>query len=216
VSGLVTQILSDHNGDVVLVAGHSNTVPQTAQQLGVSISMQQFNDFDNLFVVTRSGAGNNVEVNVVNLQYGQSSPPNLAQSDHPIPSLLVIRTAEAGVAGAARAEKLAHVARKADVDVIFADPPQQTVQPLAEVLNLTANPYPPEGVQGIIIQLLTGSGQLFVVAGQKDDISETVNELSGHPLPPLFANEYDNLLLLTVYQSNEAKVLSLQYGEPSP
>ncbi len=213
---LVNQmILPDHNGDVVLVAGHGPTVPQIAQQLGANIPIQSVDDYDNLFVATRKGAGRDVVANIVNLQYGQPSPLNVVGSNHPMPTLLLVRHTEGGRAGAVRAEKLAHVARLADVDVIFANPPQQTVQPLADILNLAVNSYPPNGVEGIITQLLAGTSQLFVVAGENDNLSDIIEKLSGHPTPPLFPTEYDNLFLVTAYQADEAKVLSLQYGKRS-
>jgi len=216
---LVNQmILSEHNGDVVLVAGHGPTMPDIAQKLGADITATQpvnDNDYDNLFVVTRKDAAGTIVANIVNLQYGDTTSPNNARSNHPMPTLLLVRHTEAGAVGVARAEKLAHVACLADVNKIFTTPPQQTVQPLANTLNLASNSYPSDGVYGIITQLMADTRQLFVVAGENENISEIIEKLGGHPTPPLFANEYDNLFLITAYELNEAKVLSLQYGEQS-
>jgi len=218
VSGLVEEILSDHNGDVVLVAGHSNTVPGIAQKLGADITATQpvnNNDYDNLFVVTRKDAAGTIVANIVNLQYGDTTSPNIARSNHPMPTLLLVRHTEAGAVGVARAEKLAHVVRLAHVNAIFTTSTQQTVQPLAETLNLVINSYPSDGVNGIITQLRADTRQLFVVAGENENISDIIEKLGGYPTPPVFANEYDNLFLITAYELNEAKVLSLQYGEQS-
>jgi phosphohistidine phosphatase SixA len=45
-------IKSEYAGKVVLVVGHSNTVPQTIQALGVSSAPQISGEFNNLFIVT--------------------------------------------------------------------------------------------------------------------------------------------------------------------
>ena len=53
VAGLVDQVLADHSGEVVLIAGHSNTVPDIVVEFGADpISLIAENEFDNLFVVT--------------------------------------------------------------------------------------------------------------------------------------------------------------------
>lgn len=71
--GLKGMIMSAHTGDVVLVAGHSDTMESIIQALGgtgQSCSLQG-DEFDNLCVVTIYGSG---KVNVINLQYGSASP----------------------------------------------------------------------------------------------------------------------------------------------
>lgn len=71
VEGLVNQILSDNAGEVVFVAGHSNTIPQIIEKFGGgTISPIVENEFDNLFVVTVFRYGG---VKVVNLKYGNAS-----------------------------------------------------------------------------------------------------------------------------------------------
>ena len=45
-------IKSEYAGKVVLVVGHSDTVPQTVNALGVSSAPQIANEFNNLFIVT--------------------------------------------------------------------------------------------------------------------------------------------------------------------
>jgi len=71
VDGLVEQALEDYTAKVVLVVGHSNTVPEIIKALsGKSIPSIPENEFDNLFVVTgcRLGRGK-----VLNLKYGDPS-----------------------------------------------------------------------------------------------------------------------------------------------
>lgn len=66
---LVMMIQSDHSGQVALVAGHSNTVPQIIEKLGAEpISPISENTFDNLFIVT---AYKTKKAKVINLKYGE-------------------------------------------------------------------------------------------------------------------------------------------------
>jgi hypothetical protein len=85
------------------------------------------------------------------------------------------------------------------------------------VRGLQVNPYNSDDVQGFVNQLLSDhAGEVVVVAGQDDTVSEIIKELGGSPIPPIFENEYDNLFVITIYKTGEAKVVNLQYGKPSP
>lgn len=70
VEGLVNQVLSNHAGEVVLIVGHSNTVPDIIVEFGGSPidPLDEEEDFDNLFIVTvyRNGAAE-----VIHLNYGE-------------------------------------------------------------------------------------------------------------------------------------------------
>lgn len=71
VDALIEQALEDYTGKVVLVVGHSNTVPEIIKALsGKSIPSIPENEFDNLFVVTVSRFGKG---KVLNLKYGDPS-----------------------------------------------------------------------------------------------------------------------------------------------
>jgi len=69
VAGLVSQIRTSHRGQVVLVAGHSNTVPQIIQELGGGTVTIADTEFDNLFVVTIGWK----RVKLLRLKYGSAS-----------------------------------------------------------------------------------------------------------------------------------------------
>lgn len=69
VAGLVSQIRTNHRGQVVLVAGHSNTVPQIIQELGGGMVTIGEGEFDNLFVVTIHWK----RVKLLRLKYGSAS-----------------------------------------------------------------------------------------------------------------------------------------------
>jgi 2,3-bisphosphoglycerate-dependent phosphoglycerate mutase len=53
VEGLVDQVLADHAGEVVMIAGHSDTVPDIIEEFGADpIPAIAENEYDNLYVVT--------------------------------------------------------------------------------------------------------------------------------------------------------------------
>ena len=365
---LVNQILSEHHGDVVLVAGHSDTMVAIARLLGADIPQEYVPDFDNLLVVSRR----NDEANAVNLQYGESSLPDTGRgytatvkirsgaNDGPvlatartfvpgpqppgaqllahfkfspqleitpgeiyviewiaesgriltwmvaegnpypggiafgctgvaipdedfifetylnslplepdqvnnveatksrgcgspsvghlfqsfIPSasplealdlrlraggifpgefsytmttVLLVRHAEGGNVGRARAEKLSHVALKAGVGAVYADPTQATVRRLANIRGLQVNSYNPDDVQELVNKILSDhAGEVVIVAGHRETLTEIISKFGGSPFPILYDNEHDNLVVLTVCAPAEAMVVSLQYGDSSP
>jgi broad specificity phosphatase PhoE len=69
VAALVNEIRTNHRGQVVLVAGHSNTVPQMIQQLGGGTVTIGDLEFDNLFILTIHGG----RVRLLRLKYGAPS-----------------------------------------------------------------------------------------------------------------------------------------------
>jgi phosphohistidine phosphatase SixA len=81
VSDLVREVKSGEVGPVILIAGHSNTVPQIIEAFGVQVQIPVIGDreFDSLFVVTlisgRSGQGGaeRDEARLLHLKYGKPS-----------------------------------------------------------------------------------------------------------------------------------------------
>ena len=70
--GLARRILTEHRGRVVLVSGHSNTVPEIVAALGAP-EPDPIDDaeYDNLYVVSISAGGG--EPTVLHLHFGQSA-----------------------------------------------------------------------------------------------------------------------------------------------
>jgi probable phosphoglycerate mutase len=69
---LAQKILTEHEGEVILVAGHQPTVPQIISMLGGESSACDIDaEYDNLCVITMLGDG---KVEVMNLQYGEPTP----------------------------------------------------------------------------------------------------------------------------------------------
>ena len=71
--GLARRILTEHSGRVVLVSGHSNTVPEIVAALGAPErpAIEDW-DYDDLFVVT---IGPGRDASAVHLNYGEPSAP---------------------------------------------------------------------------------------------------------------------------------------------
>lgn len=70
----IDHILNNHRGETVLVAGHSNTVPQMiAMAGGPSLGNIASTEYDNLFLLTRCACWFG-PTKLVNLQYGAVSP----------------------------------------------------------------------------------------------------------------------------------------------
>jgi 2,3-bisphosphoglycerate-dependent phosphoglycerate mutase len=68
---LARQILTDHRGQTIFVAGHNNTVPALVSILsGENIPVIPESEYDNLFIVTVYRFG---KAKVVKLKYGSES-----------------------------------------------------------------------------------------------------------------------------------------------
>lgn len=67
---LVDEIKTEHAGDVILIVGHSPSVPEIINSLiGETSGYSVSNDFHNLYVVFLHNPGN---YKVINLQYGET------------------------------------------------------------------------------------------------------------------------------------------------
>jgi 2,3-bisphosphoglycerate-dependent phosphoglycerate mutase len=67
IKGLVDKVLKDHSGQVVVISGHSNTVPLIVEALGAgTIPPISDTEYDNLYIVTVYGPG---KAKVVGLKF---------------------------------------------------------------------------------------------------------------------------------------------------
>lgn len=70
----INDIFSNHRGETVIVAGHSNTVPEMIELAGGPTGLTiDHNEYDNLFVLTKCHCWY-TNTKLVNLQYGVPSP----------------------------------------------------------------------------------------------------------------------------------------------
>jgi broad specificity phosphatase PhoE len=68
--GLIEQVFAENRGQIVVVAGHTSTVPRLVEKLtGRPVPPIEETDFDNLYVVTASAPGQGT---ALRLRYGSS------------------------------------------------------------------------------------------------------------------------------------------------
>jgi broad specificity phosphatase PhoE len=77
--GLVAQIFAENRGQVVVVAGHSDTVPMLVEKLsGKPVPPIAETEYDNLYVVTSTSAGSG---STLRLRYGGSNAEGAAATE---------------------------------------------------------------------------------------------------------------------------------------
>ena len=72
---IIDEIIKDHKGKIILVVGHSNTVPQMIGNMGASKNVAPIaeNEYDNLFLVTIPWFG---KTKTIRLRYGDPYIPS--------------------------------------------------------------------------------------------------------------------------------------------
>jgi 2,3-bisphosphoglycerate-dependent phosphoglycerate mutase len=69
---LINEILANHRGQTILIAGHNNTAPEIAGALGGgNFPVIPENEFDNMYIVSIYKSG---KAKVVKIKYGNVSP----------------------------------------------------------------------------------------------------------------------------------------------
>ncbi|MCH7977135.1 MAG: histidine phosphatase family protein [Bacteroidetes bacterium] len=198
---LASQILADHTGDIVFVVGHSNTAGAVANALGANVPTQTIGDYDNLYVITVAA-----QTNVVNLQYGADSTPDLEKNESVMPTLLLVQNTTTG------GQSLAHVAEKADVAAIYSAAADATVQGLAAELGLPIYLFDVNDVAASVAQILADHGNSVVVlAGSNEVLRAALDAVGGYPIPAMFGSEDDNIFVVTPHGADEARLLNLRY-----
>jgi hypothetical protein len=222
VEGLVEQVLSQHAGEVVMVAGHSDTVPRIIAELRGDTGPTPFLDgHDDLFIVTHTtGSGQPSGVaSVVNLQYGNPSGPRLPGiREYPsrMTTILLVRSPEDGSAGVERAQALSHVVGEAQIAALYI-PTQEAVQLPSDYRGPEPTICGSNDIQGLVDQLLSDPvGEVVGIVAEYDALVEIIEQFGTSPLQSTSRNEYDRLFVITVYEPGRVKMVSLQYGAPSP
>jgi len=122
-------------------------------------------------------------------------------------------------AGQARAQELARMFGDAGVNAIYATQykrTQETVKPLADKLGLRINVVNSKNTNDLLAQIRAqNSGQTVFIAGHNNNVPEIIAALGGPKYPIIPESEYDNLFVVTVYRSGQAKVVKMKYGAAS-
>ncbi len=223
------RVATDHPGDVVLVVGHSNTTTGLAeaivgQDLYPGAPNPHTDDFDNLFLVGRVVGAS--QGNVLNLQYGADSAPDTSGlSRAQITNVVLVRHAEpdgSGLspAGQQRADDLARVVRKAGVSAVYAPlstPAAATMAPVATALGVAVTSYGAGDIPALVAQVFQDHAlETVVICGDNSALQALIGELGASPVPPLYGDEHDQLIVVQVPSQGTGRLVTLQYGAASP
>src|SRR5687767_12404804 len=153
-----------------------------------------------------------------------------ATFSRPVTTVILVRHAEKNIepqnpdpdlspAGQARAIELTRVFGNSGVQATYATQykrTQQTVAPLASKLQVPIVAIDAKQSQELVRRLLTDNrGETVFVAGHNNTAPDIIKLLSGENLPLIPESEFDNLYIVTVYRSGQAKVVQLKYGAVS-
>lgn len=148
----------------------------------------------------------------------------------PVTTVILIRHAEKIIdpsnndvdlspAGLVRAQELARIFGDAGVNAIYATQykrTQETVKPLADRLGLRVNIINSKNTNDLLAQIrANSSGQTVFIAGHNSTVPEIIAALGGPKYPIIPESEYDNLFIVTVYRTGQAKVVKMKYGAAS-
>ena len=148
----------------------------------------------------------------------------------PVMTVILIRHAEKIIdpnnpdvdlspAGQTRAQELARMFGDAGINAIYATQykrTQETVKPLADKLGLRVNVVNSKNTNDLLAQIRAqNSGQTVFIAGHNNNVPEIIAALGGPKYPIIPESEYDNLFVVTVYRTGQAKVVKMKYGAAS-
>lgn len=121
--------------------------------------------------------------------------------------------------GRKRAENLGSLLRDAHITHIFTTEFQRTEQTAGPVARRThvepeviAQANLAELIETVRRESRPGEGALIV--GHRGTVPKIVRALAGTSITPLGSGEYDRLLVLTLFPSGKANVVTLRYGTP--
>jgi broad specificity phosphatase PhoE len=126
-------------------------------------------------------------------------------------------------AGHARAAELARFVGQIDVvagvDAIFATQyrsTQETAEPLAQQLRLKVHVVDVSEVKGLLERILREfKGKVVLVITHPEPMPVLIRELHGSKkVPPIAADEHDNVYVVSIPWYGKVKTLRLKYGAP--
>jgi len=105
------------------------------------------------------------------------------------------------------------------VDAIYSTPykrTQQTVQPLADALDLPVNTYAASDTEEVLEKILKRhKGKVILVVGHSNTLPVLIANLGASKrVPPIAEDEYDNVYVIAIPWFGKTKTIRLRYGEP--
>ena len=127
---------------------------------------------------------------------------------------------EAGQRRAAElARQLAGVDVVAGIDAVYATSYRrsaETAKPIADALNLQVRSYDAADTEKFLDQLIKEEkGKIVLVVGHSDTVPVMIGNMGASKrVPPIAADEYDNIYIVSIPWFGKTKTLRLRYGEP--
>ncbi len=190
--GLVEDVMANHRGDVVAVAGHSNTVGQVAAAFGGQIEQGSIGDYDNLYMVT---VPENGDVSVVNLQYGEDTAPDTPKTQVASTTLLLLESDPAGAGG--QGTRYEHALRNAGVTALVSEPGLGTLDALSNSTGLPVQPLSGDVATAVGDVAAQHSGGVLAVALGSAGLASAL-ESWGAPPPVSFNGDVGPLVVVTM------------------
>jgi 2,3-bisphosphoglycerate-dependent phosphoglycerate mutase len=148
----------------------------------------------------------------------------------PVTTIIIVRHAEKNIEpnnpnpslsadGIVRSQTLLHVLGESSIKAIYTSQffrTQQTAQPLAERLNLTATQVDAKDARGLVNGVLANHrGEVVLIVGHTNSIPQIIEALGGGAIPEIPETQYDNLFVVTLKRFGKPQVVKLKYGNPS-
>jgi len=107
----------------------------------------------------------------------------------------------------------------AGIDAIYSTPLKrswETVQPLADALNLPINAYDGSDTEEFLETILkTHKGKIILVVGHSNTVPVLIANLgASKKVPPIEKYEFDNIYVVSIPWFGKTKTIRLRYGEP--
>ncbi len=92
----------------------------------------------------------------------------------------------------------------------------ETVQPLAELLDLPINTYPPSDTESVLETILKKhKGRIILVVGHSNTVPVLIANLgASKKVPPIAQDEFDNIYIVSIPWFGKTKTIRLRFGEP--
>jgi len=107
----------------------------------------------------------------------------------------------------------------AGVDAIYSTPfrrTEETVRPLAKVLDLPVNSYDAADTEAIMERIVkVHKGKIILVVGHSNTVPALIGNMgASKKVPEIAENEYDNIYIVSIPWFGKTKTIRLRYGEP--
>jgi broad specificity phosphatase PhoE len=107
----------------------------------------------------------------------------------------------------------------AGIDAIYSTPfrrTQETVQGVADALDLPVQLYSPDDNEAVLNTILKShKGKIILVVGHSNTVPTLIADLgASKKVPPIDASEFDNIYVVSIPWFGKTKTIRLRFGDP--